>query len=129
MKKSTITGSRKKKRGRPALYEGSEGKGAPQIGLRLPPAELAAIDGWIAKQDDKPSRPVAIRRLIDLALTPTGEQPKSESQRQRARELASKAIDKVIDPAASTDEQASRKRQLVKGPEEFQKVRRDRNRK
>jgi hypothetical protein len=70
MGKSTITGSSKKKRGRPALYEGSEGKGAPQIGLRLPPPELAAVDFWIAKQPKpKPSRPVAIRRLVELGLT------------------------------------------------------------
>jgi hypothetical protein len=69
MAKSTITGSSKKKRGRPALYAGSEGKGAPQIGLRLPPPELAAVDGWIANQPKpKPSRPVAIRRLVELGL-------------------------------------------------------------
>ena len=34
-------------RGRPVLYEGGHGKGAPQIGLRLPPAELASVDAWI----------------------------------------------------------------------------------
>ncbi|WP_375776021.1 hypothetical protein ACE103_30200 [Bradyrhizobium sp. ma5] len=49
--------------------------------------------------------------------------------KQRARELASNAIDKVTDPRASPDDQASRKRKLIKGPEELQKVRRDRNRK
>ncbi|WP_283848384.1 hypothetical protein [Bradyrhizobium ivorense] len=43
--------------------------------------------------------------------------------------MAGDAIDKMADNAASSDEQASRKRQLFKGPEEFQKVRRDRNRK
>jgi hypothetical protein len=39
--------SRRKNRGRPALYEGRKGKGAPQIGLRVPPVALAAIDVWI----------------------------------------------------------------------------------
>ncbi|MEZ2143217.1 hypothetical protein AAE026_13015 [Bradyrhizobium sp. DN5] len=68
MAKSIITGSSKKKRGRPSLYEGSEGKGAPQIGLRLPPAELAAIDGWISKQKEQLSRPQAIRRLVEIGL-------------------------------------------------------------
>lgn len=43
--------------------------------------------------------------------------------------MAADAIDKIADSAASSDEQASRKRQLIKGPEEFQEVRRDRNRK
>jgi hypothetical protein len=69
MAKSTITGSSKKKRGRPTLYEGSDGKGAPQIGLRLPPPELAAIDTWIKEQPKpRPSRPVAIRRLVEIGL-------------------------------------------------------------
>ncbi|MGL3210846.1 hypothetical protein [Bradyrhizobium sp. BR 1433] len=108
------------------LYEGSEGKGAPQIGLRLPPAELAAVDSWIAKQEDKPSRPEAIRRLLALTLS-TEVRSKTESQRQHARDMAGEAIDKMADKAASSDERASRKRRLVKGPEEFQKVRRDRN--
>jgi hypothetical protein len=69
MAKATITGSSKKKRGRPALYEGSKGKGAPQIGLRLPPADLAAVDAWIAKQKEPElSRPEAIRRLVEIGL-------------------------------------------------------------
>jgi hypothetical protein len=68
MAKSTKTGSSKKKRGRPALYEGSEGKGAPQIGLRLPPGELAAIDAWIKKQPESLSRQIAIRRLVEIGL-------------------------------------------------------------
>jgi hypothetical protein len=39
------------------------------FGLRLPPPELAAIDGWIARQPKpRPSRPVAIRRLVELGL-------------------------------------------------------------
>jgi hypothetical protein len=69
MAKSIITGSSKKKRGRPALYEGSNGKGAPQIGLRLPPDDLAAVDAWIAKRKEPDlSRPEAIRRLVELGL-------------------------------------------------------------
>jgi hypothetical protein len=69
MAKSIITGSSKKKRGRPA-YEGSKGKGAPQIGLRLPPDDLAAVDAWIAEQKGPEllSRPEAIRRLVELGL-------------------------------------------------------------
>jgi hypothetical protein len=69
MAKSIITGSSKKKRGRPALYEGSNGKGAPQIGLRLPPNDLAAVDAWIAKRKEPDlSRPEAIRRLVEMGL-------------------------------------------------------------
>jgi hypothetical protein len=69
MAKSTILIAVKRKRGRPALYEGSNGKGAPQIGLRLPPDDLAAVDAWIAKQKEPDlSRPEAIRRMVDLGL-------------------------------------------------------------
>jgi hypothetical protein len=65
----------KKKRGRPALYEGSNGKGAPQIGLRLPPDDLAAVDAWIAKRKEPElSRPEAIRRLVEMGLR--AKQPK-----------------------------------------------------
>lgn len=79
-----------------------------------------------------PSLPEAIRRLVELGLTvPIKSLPderedehRREDPKQRARELASNAIDKVTDPRASPDDQASRKRKLIKGPEEFQKVRR-----
>jgi hypothetical protein len=44
-------------------------RGAPQIGLRLPPPELASIDAWIKEQPKpKPSRPAAIRRLVEIGL-------------------------------------------------------------
>jgi hypothetical protein len=36
--------------------------------FRLPPDFRAAIDAWARKQDDKPSRSEAIRRLIELGL-------------------------------------------------------------
>jgi hypothetical protein len=44
----------------------------------------------------------------------------------KARELASKTIDKLIDPSAPADEKAVRKRRLLKGPSDFQDVRVDR---
>ncbi|MGY3443477.1 hypothetical protein [Bradyrhizobium sp. USDA 4473] len=115
----------------------SKGRGRPKttgpgtgILVKMHDPELEAIDEWIEKQADEPSRPEAIRRLLQIALTSsTAVRPKTESQRQRARDMAGKAIDKVADSTASSEEQADRKRRLVKGPEEFQKVRRDRNRK
>jgi hypothetical protein len=73
MASSIIIGSNKKKRGRPALYEGSDGMGAQQIGLRMPPPDLAAVDAWIANQPKpKPSRPEAIRRLVARGLKAKG---------------------------------------------------------
>jgi len=43
----------------------------------------------------------------------------------RAKELAAKAIDKMIDPAAPPEEQAQRRRRLIKGPLEFREARVD----
>ncbi|WP_246788417.1 hypothetical protein [Bradyrhizobium sp. CCBAU 53421] len=98
--------------------------------IRLSVELRTAIDAWAADQSDSPVRTEAIRRLVEIGLaSATAARPKSESQRQRARDMADKAIDKIADSTASSEEQADRKRQLVKGPAEFQKVRRDRNRK
>jgi hypothetical protein len=58
--------------GRRTLYEGSEGKGAPLIGVSLPPDELAAVDDWLSAQKEPLSRPEAIRRLIRIALKKAG---------------------------------------------------------
>jgi hypothetical protein len=53
----------KKSRGRPATGRGT------QIGERWHPAELAAIDAWIASStDNKITRAHAVRRLVALGL-------------------------------------------------------------
>ena len=67
MAKSTVSVN-KKRPGRPTIYEGGDGKGAPLIGVRMPPLTLIAIDGWIARQEVSLSRPEAIRRLVEMAL-------------------------------------------------------------
>lgn len=41
--------------------------GAPIL-LRLQPHLLTALDGWIAEQDPRPSRPEAIRVILGLQL-------------------------------------------------------------
>lgn len=38
------------------------------IGVRLHNPELEVLDNWIADQEDKPSRPEALRRLARKAL-------------------------------------------------------------
>jgi hypothetical protein len=60
------------RRCRPTLYESGEGKCAPLLGVRLPPDELVAVDGWLSKQKEPLSRPEAIRRLIRIALKKGG---------------------------------------------------------
>jgi hypothetical protein len=34
----------------------------------MPAKEIAAVDAWRNQQDDEPSRPIAIRRLVELGL-------------------------------------------------------------
>ena len=43
------------------------GKGTP-VQVRLQPNDLVAVDDWRRKQVDLPSRPEAIRRLVEVAL-------------------------------------------------------------
>jgi hypothetical protein len=51
-----------KSRGRPATGKGT------LVGVRLQPDALSKLDAWRAMQDDKPTRPEAIRRLVEKAL-------------------------------------------------------------
>jgi hypothetical protein len=41
------------------------------VGVRLQPDQLAQVDAWAAAQDDAPSRPEAIRRLVAWGLERT----------------------------------------------------------
>lgn len=40
----------------------------PVIGVRLYPEMESSLTAWIERQADKPSRPEAIRRLVELGL-------------------------------------------------------------
>jgi hypothetical protein len=55
--------SKKKRPGRPK----TTGTGT-QISVRVLPPLLKRIDAWAKHQDDKPTRPDAMRRLIERAL-------------------------------------------------------------
>ena len=46
-------------------------------------------------------------------------------RRLRVQELATKAIEKIVDPAAPPEERAQRRRRLTKGPSEFREDRVD----
>jgi hypothetical protein len=67
--------------------------------------------------------------LVELGLTVKSKGRQSnEGLKLRAREMAGNAIDDMTDTTAHADDQASRKRRLLKGPEEFRDVRVDRER-
>jgi len=118
MKKS-ITVQPKKRRGRPAT-----GKD-PLLTVRAPRAIIHAIEDWAAKNEI--TRSEAVRRLVELGLkVKTEARPvRKPGRRLRAQELATQAIEKIIDPAAPPEERAQRRRRLTKGPLEFREDRVD----
>jgi hypothetical protein len=59
---SIVDNKKKRGRGRPRT-----GIGKP-VGLRLYPELEQRVDAWASKQPDRPGRPEAIRRLIEIAL-------------------------------------------------------------
>ena len=64
----------RKKRGPPPT-----GKGAPIL-VRVQPALLSKLDEWITNSDSSLTRPEAIRRLIEYALTTKGKTPRAEDK-------------------------------------------------
>jgi hypothetical protein len=111
----------KKGRGRPATGRD------PVTAIRLSAALRQTVDAWAEKQDDKPGRSEAIRRLVELGLKVKAEAKpvRKPGRRLRARELATQAIEKIIDPAAPPEERAQRRSRLTKGPNEFREDRVD----
>ena len=63
MAKSVENKIEKRRRGRPV----TTGR-TTIIGVRMPDQPLKAIDAWASAQDDKPLRPEAIRRLVEIGL-------------------------------------------------------------
>jgi hypothetical protein len=111
---------RKKKREAPPSGEGT------LIGLRLEPGALARVDRWAASQKGHPSRPEAVRRLLELGLGIAQRARVRTKKATQAAEMASHEIDRLGDPSATDEERQLRKRRLIKGPKEFQDLRRNR---
>lgn len=102
--------------------------------VRLTRELLERVEAWALSQKHKPNRSEAVQLLINAGLDglparPKRAAPKSKraSSRNRAKELASDAIDRLGDAGATSEARASRKGRLMKGPEEFRNVRRDRS--
>jgi hypothetical protein len=92
----------------------------------MPPADLAALDGWITRQSDALTRPEAIRRLVEQALSgTTAGRLISAGSRRKAADMAGREVDQLGDQAVTDEERARRKRRLVKGPSEFRDIRGD----
>ena len=82
------------------------------------------MDSFVIRQDHQPG--ASVRRLVAIGLK-AGKpaNPRGDSARSRAQDLADRVIEKIIDPAAPVEERAERRRRLVKGPSEFREDRRD----
>ncbi|THD47842.1 MAG: hypothetical protein E8A46_23430 [Bradyrhizobium sp.] len=119
MKKSI--NDNQKRRGRPATGT------APLVGVRMTLEFQKPIKAWAKSQDDRPTMAEAVRRLVAIGL---GSVKVSRAQKRSdsptARDLAAVQIDRLADSGAPAEEQASRKRHLLKGPEEFREARIDR---
>jgi hypothetical protein len=97
------------------------------MGFRASPTLRASVVQWAKSQADNPSLSEAIRRLVELGLTVKTRQKQSTRARaERAKALAGKVIDSFSTDGADVEETASRKRRLLKGPEEFRDIRVDR---
>jgi hypothetical protein len=98
------------------------------LGFRATDELRGKIVHWAEFQPDAPKLSEAVRRLVELGLTVKAAKGRAttEGQKLRAREMAGKTIDKMTDTTAAPDDQATRKRRLLKGPEEFRAVRVDR---
>jgi hypothetical protein len=87
---------------------------------------MTNLDDWASAQDDQPGRSEAIRRLVELGLTVKAKPVSNRLHADRASELAAEALASLTVGAADNEEQSSRRRRLLKGPEEFREVRVDR---
>lgn len=110
-----------KRRGRP-----STGRD-PVMGLRMSPNLKGAVVKWAENQPDKPTLSEATRRLVEIGLT-VKSRPKqtSTAHARKADTMAAGQLDQLADRSASVDQRASRKSDLLIGPEEFRHVRIDR---
>lgn len=117
----TSTGNDRKPRGRPRVD-------ATHVGVRIPPDQLAALDAFVASQPDpKPSRPEAVRRLIDVGMRATvlAAEVASDPDHKRlrgqlatiladlARSAAANAADHAMTGMEATPEVKAQRRQAL----------------
>ena len=95
----------------------------PLMTIRFSSELRVSVDAWAAKQSDKPARPEAILRLIELGLETTHRKESLTNKAAKASEMAAHEIDRLSDPSATDEERQLRKRRLIKGPKEFRDIR------
>ena len=93
--------------------------------VRLQPPLLKRLDAWVGHQEDEPSRPEAIRRLIERGLPDSASRQSGKTSAHRASKLAVREIESLIDKSEPAEIQERRKRRLIHGPKEFRDIRGD----
>jgi hypothetical protein len=118
--RKSLKGGKRPGAGRPSTGQ------APIMSLRMPLELTAAVEGWAARQPERPARSEAFRRLVELGLAAsTSRRPTDPKAHARSAEMAHATLDRHADQTATPEEQASRKRRLMKGPKEFRDFRKD----
>jgi Arc/MetJ-type ribon-helix-helix transcriptional regulator len=92
--------------------------------VRLDSNLLRRIDSWRARQEDRPSRPEAIRRLVASKLGSAARKTRPGATAKIAK-IAGRQLDRLGDRTASRKERAIRKQRLLEGPREFRRIRTD----
>ena len=69
--------------------------------IRLSSELRESVDAWAAKQSDKPARPEAIIRLVELGLETTYRRESAPNRAGKASEMAAQEIDCISDPSAT----------------------------
>ena len=93
--------------------------------VRFDPARIRAIEDWGARQKPVLNAAEAIHRLIEMGLASAPQAVPRGQTKAKASELAGEMIDRLSDRSAPAEEQAKRKRRLIKGPSEFREMRND----
>jgi hypothetical protein len=121
MSKSIRDIAKKETRGR----KRTTGPGEPIL-LRLHPPLLTDLDEWIGGEKDHPTRPEAIRRLLERALAgKAAVRPPNKETAHKASKMGVRELEPLGDKTLPPEEHDRRKRALIRGPKEFRGIRGD----
>lgn len=96
------------------------------IGFRATVSLRAAIVKWAERQGERLTLSQAVCQLVENGLKAKEAGRSGHQQRRRARKMAGDTIDDMINANMTAGVKAASKRQLLDGPEEFNRVRVDR---
>ena len=87
-------------------------------------AKTARLRAQRLEKESKEKASAKTKIITSKMAKPAG-RPKSKKDRVKAEEIAGQEIDRLSDRSATSEQRASRKRRLLKGPKEFRDIRED----